>query len=92
MTKTEKQILIDKLEEYAVARGYYQAAINADISQGKDTKLVKNMRSVSHDASLIVSIMENLGIKNAAALKAEFVRKGYEQFLENNTRVAECQG
>lgn len=81
MTKSEKQIIIDKIEEYAQCYGYYWE--ESENSQG-DTKEVAiiSKKEILSNLACIKELAKSLGINSNDKVN-EFIAKGRKQYREN---------
>lgn len=78
MTKTEKQILLETMEEYAKVFGYY-------VEQNKHSK--DNDRTDQNEASqrmqVVEGILRKLGIKYGT-VKDDAIREGSQLYIDNH--------
>lgn len=77
MTKSEKQVLLEKLEEYAEAYGYY-----LEQSKHKEDYDKKQLSSVAHDMSLIEDILILLNV-NYKEVKGNAIKDGGRKYNAN---------
>lgn len=78
MTKDEKRILLEKLEEYAISYGYYLEQAKHEKDNDKD-----GLASVAHDMHLVEDILGMLNV-DYKEVRSEAIEEGMKRWLVNN--------
>jgi len=79
MTKNERQILIEKLEEYAMAYGFYLEMRKHE----NDKEVVDSLADVAKSMHLVQEILDCVCIDYEAA-RAAAIETGMQRYIENN--------
>lgn len=79
MTKTEKQILIKKLEEYAMAYGFYLEMCKHE----NDKEIDADRDKVAGSLRVVQEVLDCVGVDYETS-KATAIETGIQRYIENN--------